>query len=196
MAGARVTGPCRGRQTPHARVFEQPHQVPIRSPHPQQHASQRRGGHLERLCQVRRIARGVEDQLEAGWEGVELVSHHSHPRCTIESEEEQDRLLELADARLRVCLDAGISLFMDEDLLAQVDKYAARLGYVHLKDWARGKYCVLGQGTRGFDWGALLARFSEIGYRGWVTVELSTYADTPGDESCRATREYLRSLGY
>ena len=27
-----------------------------------------------------------------------------------------------------------------------------RTGYVHLKDWAFGKYCILGQGTKGIDW--------------------------------------------
>jgi sugar phosphate isomerase/epimerase len=124
------------------------------------------------------------------------VNHHSHPRCTVESEDEQDRLLALADPRLRVCLDVGISLFMEENYLAQIDRYASRLGFVHLKDWGRGKYCVLGQGSRGVDWAAVLARFTAVGYRGWVTVELSSYADTPADESCRANREYLRALGY
>ena len=71
------------------------------------------------------------------------VNHHSHPRCTIERETEQDRLLALADDRLKVCLDVGISAFMDEDYLGQIRRYAPRTGYVHLKDWAHGKYCVL-----------------------------------------------------
>ena len=46
------------------------------------------------------------------------VNHHSHPRCTVERETEQDRLLEFADPRLRVCIDVGISAFMDEDYIA------------------------------------------------------------------------------
>ena len=80
------------------------------------------------------------------------VNHHSHPRCTVERETEQDRLLEFADPRLRVCIDVGISAFMDEDYIAQIRRYAPRTGYVHLKDWAFGKYCTLGQGTKGIDW--------------------------------------------
>ena len=47
------------------------------------------------------------------------VNHHSHPRCTVERETEQDRLLEFADPRLRVCIDVGISAFMDEDYIAR-----------------------------------------------------------------------------
>ena len=32
---------------------------------------------------------------------------------------------------------------MDEDYIAQIRRYAGRTGYVHLKDWAFGKYCIL-----------------------------------------------------
>lgn len=124
------------------------------------------------------------------------VNHHSHPRCTVERESEQDRLLELADPRLQVCLDVGISAFMDEDILAQIARYAGRTGYVHLKDWAHGKYCVLGQGTRGIDWPAVVAAIAATGFDGWVTTELSWYGDTEPDASCRASRAYLRSIGY
>ena len=124
------------------------------------------------------------------------VNHHSHPRCTIERETEQDRLLELCDPRIKVCVDIGISAFMDEDVLGQITKYADRLGYVHLKDWALGKYCILGEGTRGIDWAAVLARFTAVGFDGWVTTELSWYGDSDPDEACHANRAYLRSLGY
>jgi inosose dehydratase len=124
------------------------------------------------------------------------VNHHSHARCTCEREAEQDRLLEFADERLRVCFDAGTSIFMDEDPVAQIHKYADRIGYVHLKDWAHGKYCVIGEGTRGIDWRSVMSAFETIGYSGWVTAELSPYADTPAEESCFANRAYLRSIGY
>jgi inosose dehydratase len=112
------------------------------------------------------------------------VNHHSHPRCTCERESEQDRLLELADARLRVCLDVAISAFMDEDPVVQIHKYGERIGYVHLKDWAHGKYCVLGEGTKGIDWPAVMNAFEAAGFDGWVTTELSAYADTDADASC------------
>ena len=124
------------------------------------------------------------------------VNHHSHPGCTVESETEQDRLLALADPRLKVCLNVGISAFMDEDYIAQIRHYAPRIGYVHVKDWANGKYCILGQGTRGIDWPGVFATFTDVGYDGWVTAELSWYGDTDADSGCVANREYLRSIGY
>jgi sugar phosphate isomerase/epimerase len=55
---------------------------------------------------------------------------------------------------------------------------------------------VLGQGTKGIDWAAVLAGFTATGYDGWVTTELSWYGETDPDASCHANRAYLRSLGY
>lgn len=65
-----------------------------------------------------------------------------------------------------------------------------------MKDWTQGKFCVMGQGTVGLDFAAIRAALEEIGYQGWVMGELSSYADTDADESCRANREFLRSVGY
>jgi sugar phosphate isomerase/epimerase len=145
---------------------------------------------------IRRL-RDVADALVEHAEAYGMTAnHHSHPRCTVEREEEQDRLLAIADPRLRVCLDVGISLFMDEDYLGQIQRYAGRTGYVHLKDWGHGKYCILGQGTRGVDWGEVLGALTATGYEGWVTTELSWYAETDADASCLANRDYLRALGY
>ena len=123
------------------------------------------------------------------------VTYHAHPRCTVESEEEQDKLLAYAE-RLQICMDVSVAAFMQEDAVAQIFKYRERIGYMHMKDWTQGKFCVMGQGTVGLDFAAIRAALEEIGYQGWVMGELSSYADTDADESCRANREFLRSVGY
>ena len=123
------------------------------------------------------------------------VAYHAHPRCTVESEAEQDQLLAHAP-RLQVCVDVSVAGLMGEDACAQLRKYRDRLAYVHMKDWARGKFCVMGQGTVGIDFGAVRETLEEIDYRGWVMGELSTYADTNAVESCYANRRFLQSVGY
>lgn len=123
------------------------------------------------------------------------VAYHAHPRCTVESEVEQDRLL-TCTSRLQVCVDVSVAGLMGEDAVAQLRKYRNRLGYVHTKDWARGKFCLMGQGTVGLDFARIRETLNEIGYRGWVMGELSSYADTDAVESCYANRTYLRSVGY
>ena len=121
------------------------------------------------------------------------VAYHAHPRCTVESEEEKDKLL---SDRLQVCVDVSVAALMGEDATAQLRKYRDRLAYVHMKDWARGKFCEMGQGTVGLDFGAIRETLNEIGYTGWVMGELSTYADTEAVASCYANRRYLESVGY
>jgi inosose dehydratase len=145
---------------------------------------------------LRRLAEVASDLVAYAEPLGMTVNHHSHPRCTVERETEQDRLLELADPRLRVCVDVGISAFMDEDPRAQIRRYADRIGYVHLKDWALVKFCILGEGTKGIDWPGVLDDLTAVGFRGWVTTELSWYGDSDADEACRANRAYLRSIGY
>lgn len=123
------------------------------------------------------------------------VAYHAHPRCTVESEAEQDRLLAHTQ-RLQVCVDVSVAALMHEDAVAQLRKYRNRLGYIHMKDCGPGKFCLMGKGIAGLDFGKIRETLEEIGYQGWVMGELSSYADTDADESCRANREYLRSVGY
>jgi len=123
------------------------------------------------------------------------VAYHAHPRCTVESEAEQDQLLAHTE-RLQVCVDVSVAALMLEDAVGQLKKYRNRLGYVHMKDCGPGKFCLMGKGIAGLDFRKVRETLEEIGYQGWVMGELSSYADTPADESCRANREYLRSVGY
>ena len=123
------------------------------------------------------------------------VVYHAHPRCTVESEAEQDRLL-AHTKRLKICLDVSVSALMREDPVAQIHKYRERLAYVHVKDVGLSKFCVMGEGVVGLDFGLIRRVLTEIGYSGWVIGELSNYADTPAVESCYVNMKYLRSVGY
>jgi sugar phosphate isomerase/epimerase len=153
---------------------------------------------------VRRLA--TDDEFKRLAEQAELliyyaapfgltVAYHAHPRCTVESEEEQDRLLSYTN-RLQVCVEVSVAALMGEDAVAQLEKYGDRLAYVHMKDWTRGKFCLMGYGSVGIDFGKIRATLKAIGYRGWVMGELSSYADTDATESCYLNRRYLQSVGY
>jgi inosose dehydratase len=145
--------------------------------------------------ELKRLAEQAERLIDHAAPLGLTVAYHAHPRCTVESEAEQDRLLAYS-GRLQVCVDVSVAILMEEDPIGQLRKYRARLAYVHLKDWARGKFCLMGQGTRGLDFRAVLATLAELEYRGWVMGELSTYADIDAAEACYANRRYLRILGY
>jgi inosose dehydratase len=145
--------------------------------------------------ELKRVAEQAEILIDYAAPFGLTVAYHAHPRCTVESEAEQDRLLAYSD-RLQVCVDVSVAALMEEDVVRQLKKYRDRLGYVHLKDWTRGKFCLMGRGTVGLDFRRIRETLEDFAYHGWVMGELSSYADTDATESCYANRRYLRSVGY
>jgi inosose dehydratase len=140
------------------------------------------------------LARFCEDLAVYGDALGVQVAYHPHVACTVETEAEIDRLLEATKA-LTLCLDASHIALVGEDPLAHIRKYQARTGYIHLKDWARGRFVEMGQGSLGIDFAAILRDLAETRFPGWVVVEQSR-SDVSPLESARVNAAYLRQLGY
>jgi len=136
--------------------------------------------------------------------------HHAHIGTFIETKEDADRLLAAAPG-LELLLDTGHLTCAGSDALATLWAHRDRIGHVHLKDfWAvdpptwhwpgskfgeAGWFKELGDGNMGLDVPGVLTALEEIGYDGWVSVELDR-ATVPMAEAARKNRDYLRSLGY
>lgn len=123
-----------------------------------------------------------------------LLAYHPHTRCTIENEAEIDALLNKTRA-LTLCLDVSHIALVGEDPVSHLRKYRERLGYVHLKDWARGEFIEMGQGTLGIDFAACLRELDDQGFKGWCVVEHSVSKTSPLD-SAKANAAYLGQLGF
>jgi inosose dehydratase len=128
----------------------------------------------------------------ADW-GV-TAAYHPHTGCTIETQDEIDLLLDQTQ-HLKLCLDASHIALVGEDPAAHVRKYCERLGYVHVKDWARGRFVELGEGTLGIDFPAFFRALDEIGFKSWVVVENSR-SDISPTVSAQVNAAYLRRLGF
>jgi inosose dehydratase len=122
------------------------------------------------------------------------VAYHPHVACTVETEAEIDRLL-AATRTLTLCLDVSHIALVGEDPLHHLRKYAERLGYVHLKDWAHGKFVELGEGNLGIDFAAILRELEALRFPGWVVVEQSR-SDVSPLHSASVNAAYLRRLGF
>jgi inosose dehydratase len=150
--------------------------------------------------------------------GLRTVFHH-HSAGYVETPEEIARLLELTDARtLGLVFDTGHYLYgsgrNDTDIVAALERFAARIWYIHLKDchpevaararreqWdyftalRHGVFCELGRGA--VDFPAVLKWLAASGYDGYTLVEQDVL---PGmgspKESARRNREYLRSIEH
>jgi inosose dehydratase len=122
------------------------------------------------------------------------LAYHPHVGCTIETEAEIDMLLNATQKTL-LCLDASHIGLVGEDPVAHLRKYRARTGYIHLKDWAAGKFVEMGQGSIGLDFPAILSELEAQQFPGWVVIEQSR-SDVSPAESARINAAYLDQLGY
>jgi inosose dehydratase len=126
--------------------------------------------------------------------GIE-VGYHPHTGCTIETGGEIDILL-VHTQLTKLCLDSSHIALVEEDPVTQIRHYAQRLSYVHVKEWAYGKFVELGRGHLPIlDHVAFFAALEEMQFSGWVVVENSR-SDVSPAESARINADYLRGLGY
>lgn len=136
--------------------------------------------------------------------------HHAHIWTMLETKEDADRLLAAAPG-LYLLLDTGHLTCAGSDALEVLWTHRDRIGHVHLKDfwaddpatwrwpqskfWEEGRFIELGKGNMGLDVAGVMHALDEIGYDGWVSVELDR-ATIGMEEAARYNREYLRDLGY
>ncbi len=123
-----------------------------------------------------------------------VVAYHPHVGTTVESSPEIRQLLGRTEA-LRLCLDISHVALVGEDPLQAMAEFWDRIGYFHLKDWARGRFVELGQGSLGIDFGRMLQGIDQRGFDGWVVVEQSRSEQSP-EQSARDNAAYVRGLGY
>jgi inosose dehydratase len=140
------------------------------------------------------LARFCDDLARFGAEVGVQVAYHPHVACTVETEAEIDRLLAATDC-LALCLDVSHIALVGEDPIAHLRKYRERAGYIHLKDWARGKFVEMGEGSLGIDFGAALRELEMMEFPGWVVVEQSR-SDVSPLHSARVNAACLQRLGY
>ncbi|MDQ3653958.1 MAG: sugar phosphate isomerase/epimerase [Chloroflexota bacterium] len=123
-----------------------------------------------------------------------MVSYHPHVACTIETSEEIEVLMRQTK-HLKLCLDASHIALVGEDPLTVLETWWDRLGYIHLKDWGKGKFAELGRGTIDIDFPKILDELARWRFEGWVVLEQSQ-SDVSPLESARINAAYLRGLGY
>lgn len=120
--------------------------------------------------------------------GFRLCFHH-HMGTVVQTAEETDYMMAHTDPEyVFLCYDTGHFTFAGEDPLLMLNKYADRVGHVHLKDMRRdvvdrvkpegmsfldavraGAFTVPGDGCVNYD--PILKKLAEAGYEGWLLVE-------------------------
>lgn len=132
------------------------------------------------------------------------VGLHNHLGLVVETEQQLIDFLEKCP-KCGLILDGGHLSAAGGDPLKIIDKYAARLVMVHLKDyvykdknakywWDQLRFCELGAGEMGDLNKQIVKALKNKGYDGWVMIEHDTHLQNPKDDLI-ISREYLREAG-
>ncbi len=134
-----------------------------------------------------------------------VVEHAEKEQILLLVEPEPDLLIETADQYLEFSskihspylglnFDIGHSFCVKDDPAETVRRLGKLVRHVHLEDIAATRvhhHLIPGEGV--IDFAATLRALQEIGYEGWVTIELYTCHDQP-DDAARISRERVLKL--
>lgn len=132
---------------------------------------------------------------------------HPHLWSELEREDDIEGVLERTDPHVvGICVDTAHLAGAGIDLADFIRRHGSRCWHVHLKDLRRGgerryrpkdapagsllPFCELGQGE--IDWDGVLSALGDIGYRGWLVVEIDHTTLRPA-ESIEQCRDWLRA---
>lgn len=163
------------------------------------------------------MMRHITTLSEIAWQeyGVRPVIHPHAGGC-IEFEDELAQLVaDIPHSVAGLCLDTGHLFYSGMNPIAALDRYWARIDYLHFKDinaavWreaiaheidfftacARGVMCPLGSGA--IDYPQIRQFLRQRDYRGWITIEQER-DPRQAETSLRdvtASLHYLRSAGF
>jgi sugar phosphate isomerase/epimerase len=127
-------------------------------------------------------------------EGVQLLVE-PEPDLLIEKAEQFEEFMKHIDSPMvGLNFDIGHFYCVQDEPTPTVHRLKRWLRHVHLEDIAASRvhhHLVPGEGA--IDFAATLRALSEVGYDGWVTIELYPYIDDP-DQAARTALERVQKI--
>jgi sugar phosphate isomerase/epimerase len=144
---------------------------------------------------LRLFVEGLKPVAEhAEKEGV-LLLIEPEPGLLVEKADQFLELMDLVDSpAIGLNFDIGHSYCVGDEPAPTIHRLAPYIRHFHLEDIAATRvhhHLIPGEGA--IDFAATFRAIREIGYEGWVTIELYPYVDNP-DEAARTALERVRSI--
>ncbi len=156
---------------------------------------------------------GVLERIADVWQpyGIQMC-YHPHVATYVEAPHEIDRLMELTNpALVKLGPDTGHLFYGGADPILTIERYADRVGAIHLKDVQAGvldevrrrsldyrQACGLGvwieAGEGDIDFRSLFDLLRRRNWTGWAILETDHTELPTALESSRKSREYLREV--
>src|SRR2546421_5123272 len=127
-------------------------------------------------------------------EGVPLLIE-PEPGLLIETADQFLELMQHVDSpAVGLSFDVGHAYCVGDDPAATIPRVAKYIRHFHLEDIAATRvHHHLGPGEGAIDFAAALRAIHDIGYDGWVTIELYPYVDDP-DLAARTALERVQAI--
>ena len=157
--------------------------------------------------QIRQIVRTMNEAARRTADLGVLACMHPHLGTEIQNQDEVEAVLDGTDpAFVHFCPDTAHLTAAGMDAAEMIRNYGDRIEYLHLKDltptdadsstfadWKGDEalpiFCELGLGT--IDFVPIMAAVKEVGYSGWLTVEIDQSTSTPY-QSLQQCRDYIQ----
>jgi inosose dehydratase len=130
------------------------------------------------------------DQVVRIAESRRLKAHyHPHLSTIVESPEQIRNIF--GKTSIGFCPDTAHLTAAGGDAAAIVREHASRISYVHLKGLQRDPFAFTPVGVGDCDNSAVIQALKEIGYPGWVCIELDSWPNPP--EAARQSHAFVEA---
>ncbi|MFP4249199.1 MAG: sugar phosphate isomerase/epimerase family protein [Armatimonadota bacterium] len=139
-----------------------------------------------------------EDQLEHQLERAErlgvILAIEPEPGLLVDNVDDAFALIQqMGSEHLRVNLDVGHAFLTEDDVPAAIRRLGDLIVAAHIEDMPRGEHRHLIPGEGDMDLPAIIEALHDIGFDGWLTVDLFDIADAP-DQAAEASLARVREL--
>ncbi len=158
--------------------------------------------------ELRQMARTIDEAARRTADLGVLACVHPHLGTELQDREEVEAVLDATDERfVHFCPDTAHLTAAGMDAAAMIRAYGSRIRYLHLKDLTPSDpdpavfasrsgdealpiFCELGLGT--IDFPPIIQAIRDVGYDGWLTVEIDQSTSTPY-QSLRQCRDFIQN---
>lgn len=156
---------------------------------------------------IRQMIRTIDEAARRTADLGVLACVHPHLGTELQDRDEVEAVLEGTDDRVvHFCPDTAHLTAAGMDAAAMIRSYGSRIKYLHLKDLTPSDpdpavfasrsgdealpiFCELGLGT--IDFAPIARAIRDVGYGGWLTVEIDQSTSTPY-QSLRQCRDFIQ----
>ncbi len=135
--------------------------------------AKRHGGTHEDDCA--RLGEALEKVVSIARERGLTAHYHPHLTTIIEGPNEVRRIL--SETSINFCPDTAHLAAAGGDPAAMIREHADRIKYIHLKGWQKEPFAFTPLDRGDLDSAPILQAIRDIGFEGWITVELDAWDD-------------------